>query len=42
MGLYTKGDTVFIAATKDWSHGLSGGAAVVERITHNVLQRLGK
>ncbi len=40
MGLYTRGGTVFTAATTDWSHGLGGGDAVVERITHNVLQRL--
>ena len=40
MGIYTKGGTVFTAATTDWSHGLSGGDAVVERITHNVLRRL--
>ncbi len=40
MGIYTKGGTVFTAATTDWSHGLSGGDAVVERITHNVLKRL--
>lgn len=40
MGIYTKGGTVFTAATTDWSHGLSGGDAVVERVTHNVLRRL--
>ena len=40
MGIYTKGGTVFTAATTDWSHGLAGGDAIVERITHNVLQRL--
>ena len=40
MGIYTKGGTVFTAATTDWSHGLAGGDAVVERITHNVLRRL--
>jgi len=40
MGIYTKGGTVFTAATTDWSHGLAGGDAVVEQITHNVLQRL--
>ncbi len=40
MGVYTKGGTVFTAATTDWAHGLAGGDAVVERITHNVLRRL--
>ena len=40
MGIYTKGGTVFTAATTDWSHGLAGGDAVVEQITHNVLKRL--
>ena len=40
MGIYTKGGTVFTAATTDWAHGLAGGDAVVERITHNVLRRL--
>ena len=40
MGIYTKGGTVFTAATTDWSHGLAGGDAAVERITHNVLRRL--
>ena len=38
MGIYTQGGTVFTAATTDWSHGLAGGDAVVERITHNVLR----
>ncbi len=42
MGLYTRGGTVFTAATTDWSHGLSGGDAVVERITKNILDRLSK
>lgn len=40
MGIYTKGGTVFTAATTDWAHGLAGGDAVVERVTHNVLRRL--
>ncbi len=40
MGIYTRGGTVFTAATTDWAHGLAGGDTVVERITHNVLQRL--
>ena len=42
IGLYTRGGTVFTAGTTDWSHGLRGGDAVVERITKNVLDRLSK
>ena len=44
MGTYTRpgGGTVFTAATTDWSHGLDGKPdPVVERITRNVLDRLG-
>ena len=40
MGIYTRGGTVFTAATTDWSHGLRGNDAVVESITRNVLDRL--
>lgn len=40
MGTWTKGGTVFTAATTDWAHGLAGGDAIVERVTHNVLRRL--
>jgi hypothetical protein len=42
MGVYTRGGTVFTAGTTDWSHGLRGGDAVVQRITRNLLDRLGK
>ena len=42
MGLYTQGGTVFTVGTTDWSHGLRGKDAAVERITKNVLDRLGK
>lgn len=42
MGIYTEGGTVFTAATTDWSHGLKGKDAHVERITRNVLDRLSK
>jgi len=42
LGLYTRGGTVFTAATTDWAHGLQGGDAAVMRITQNVLERLGK
>jgi hypothetical protein len=42
MGIYTKGGTVFTAATTDWAHGLRGADPMVERITRNVLERLSK
>jgi hypothetical protein len=42
LGLYTRGGTVFTAATTDWAHGLQGGDAAVMRITQNVLERLSK
>ncbi|MBL9117534.1 MAG: hypothetical protein JNJ83_21190 [Verrucomicrobiaceae bacterium] len=42
MGIYTRGGTVFTAATTDWSHGLQGKDPKVEKITRNVLDRLGK
>jgi hypothetical protein len=32
---------VFTAATTDWARVLAQGSPVVERITHNVLERLG-
>ncbi len=42
MGLFTRGGTVFNAATTDWARVLTGGTSpVVERITRNVLDRLG-
>ena len=42
MGLYTRGGTVFNAATTDWPRVLTAGTApAVERITRNVLDRLG-
>lgn len=44
LGVWTNdaGGTVMTAGTTDWSHGLNGGDAAVERITRNVLERLGK
>ena len=42
MGIYTRGGTVFTAATTDWSFGLRGGDKTVERITRNVIERLSK
>ena len=43
MGVYTNtaGGTVFTAGTTDWAHGLRGGEPAVERITRNLLDRLG-
>jgi len=42
LGLYTRGGTVFNAATVDWARVLASGAEpAVERITRNVLDRLG-
>jgi hypothetical protein len=38
----TRGGTVITSGTTDWSHGLRGGDAVVERITRNIIGRLGK
>ena len=42
LGVYTRGGTVFNAATTDWAHGLKGEDATVIRITKNVLDRLSK
>jgi hypothetical protein len=33
---------VVTVGSTDWSHGLAGRDAAVERITRNVLDRLGK
>ena len=44
LGTYTseKGGTVITAGSTDWAHGLRGGDPVVERVTRNILMRLGK
>ena len=42
LGIYERGGTVFTCGSTDWSHGLRGGDPTVERITLNVLERLGK
>jgi hypothetical protein len=42
MGLYTRGGTVFTCGSTDWAHGLNGKNPTVERITRNILDRLGK
>lgn len=42
LGVYTRGGTVFTCGSTDWSHGLRGGDPAVDRITRNILERLGK
>ena len=42
LGTYTRGGTVFTCGSTDWSHGLRGRDPIVERITGNILDRLGK
>ena len=42
LGVYTRGGTVFTCGSTDWSHGLRGRDPVVEKITRNILDRLGK
>jgi hypothetical protein len=42
MGVYTRGGTVFTSGSTDWAHGLRGGDQAVERITRNILDKLGK
>lgn len=42
LGVYTQGGTVFTSGSTDWAHGLKGSDKVVDRVTRNVLDRLGK
>ena len=42
LGVYQRNGTVFTCGSTDWSHGLRGGDKTVERITLNVIERLGK
>jgi len=42
LGVYTRGGTVFTCGSTDWAHGLRGKDPMVERITRNILDRLGK
>jgi hypothetical protein len=42
VGVYERGGTVFTCGSTDWAHGLRGKDVVVERITRNVLDRLGR
>jgi hypothetical protein len=44
LGTYTSsgGGTVVTSGSTDWAHGLAGRDPAIERITHNLLQRLGR
>jgi hypothetical protein len=42
LGTYVRGGTVVTVGSTDWSHGLRGGDPTVDRITRNVLERLGR
>ena len=42
LGIYTRGGTVFTCGSTDWAHGLRGGDPFVDKITRNVLEKLGK
>ena len=41
LGVYERGGTVFTCGSTDWSHGLRGGDPAVEKITLNILGKLG-
>ena len=40
LGTYTAGGTVVTTGCTDWSYGVAGGDALVERVTRNILDRL--
>ena len=42
VGTYQRGGTVVTVGTTDWAHGLAGSDPTVERITQNILNRLGR
>ncbi len=42
LGMYTRGGMVFTCGSTDWAHGLRGGDPAVERITRNLIGRLGR
>ncbi len=42
FGSYVRGGTVVTVGSTDWSHGLRGKDPVVEQITKNVLNKLGR
>ena len=41
MGIHEPGGTVFTSGCTDWAHGLAQGDPLIERITRNLLDRLG-
>jgi hypothetical protein len=41
IGVHSPGGTVFTASTTDWPRVLAGGSPVVDRVTRNVIDRLG-
>ncbi|CAA9329238.1 MAG: hypothetical protein AVDCRST_MAG36-832 [uncultured Nocardioidaceae bacterium] len=42
LGSFTRGGTVFTTGGTDWAYGLAGGDPVVQQVTRNVLDRLGR
>ena len=42
LGVYIRNGTVLTCGSTDWAHGLRGGDPVTERITKNVLEKLGQ
>ena len=42
LGIYQRSGTVITAGSTDWAHGLRGGDEIVERITRNVIEKLGR
>ena len=42
LGVYTRGGTVFTCGSTDWAHGLRGGDEMTEKVTRNILEKLGK
>jgi hypothetical protein len=42
VGMYTRGGSVLTVGSTDWAHGLRGKDPIVEQITKNILDRLGR
>ncbi len=42
LGVYTRGGTAFTCGSTDWAHGLRGKDPFVEKITRNILEKLGQ
>ena len=42
LGCYTRGGTVVTTGCTEWVRGLSGRDPIVERVTRNILDRLGR